>query len=71
MIKQRSLGALIGLSFITCGIYGLIFWIKFSEDMNIVCNGDGESTPSYILPWLLSALTLGIYPMIWYYKIIG
>jgi len=68
-MKQRSLGALIGLNIITCGIYSIVFFLKFGEDLNKLCDGDGETTQSYVIPWLLATFTLGIYPMIWMYKL--
>jgi hypothetical protein len=48
MIQRRSLLTLILLSIITCGIYGIIFWYNYSDDMNKVCNGDGKLTQNYI-----------------------
>lgn len=69
MIKRRSLLTLILLSIITCGIYSIVFWYSYSDDMNRVCNGDGKQTQNYIIVILLSIITLGIYPFIWYYGI--
>jgi hypothetical protein len=69
MIQRRSLLTLILLSIITCGIYGIIFWYNYSDDMNKVCNGDGKLTQNYIIVILLSIVTCGIYPFIWYYGI--
>lgn len=67
MIKRRSLLTLILLSIITCGIYGIIFWYNYADDMNKVCNGDGKQTQNYIIVILLSFITCGIYPIIWFY----
>jgi hypothetical protein len=69
MIKRRSLLTLVLLSIITCGIYGIIFWYNYSDDMNKVCNGDGKQTQNYIIVILLGFITCGIYPIIWFYGI--
>lgn len=67
MIKRRSLLTLILLSIITCGIYGIIFWYNYSDDMNRICQGDGKITQNYIIVILLSFITCGIYYWIWLY----
>lgn len=69
MIQQRNFVTMILLSIVTCGIYGIYFWYKYSEDMNTVCAGDGDETQSYIIVILLSIVTCGIYGWIWYYKL--
>ncbi len=69
MIKQRSLLTLILLTIVTCGIYGIIFWYSYSEDMNKVCNGDGKQTQNYIVVILLSFVTCGIYSWVWFYGV--
>lgn len=69
MIKQRSLLTLILLSIITCGIYNIIFWYSYSDDMNRICQGDGKNTQNYIIVILLSFITCGIYYWVWLYGI--
>ncbi|MBQ3426405.1 MAG: DUF4234 domain-containing protein [Clostridia bacterium] len=70
MVKQdRSLGLLILFSILTCGIYSYFFWYKLAEDMNIMCDGDGEHTTDGIVMILLFLFTFGIYPYIWYYQV--
>ncbi len=68
MIQQRSLATYILLSIITCGIYSIVFWYNYTEDVNKVCQGDGQESPNYIVVWLLSTVTCGIYGIIWFYK---
>ena len=68
MIKQRSLATFILLSIITCGIYSIFFWYSYTEDINKVCAGDGNESPSYIVVLLLSIITCNIYMYYWYYK---
>lgn len=69
MIKHRSLLTLILLSIITCGIYGIIFWYSYSDDMNRICQGDGKETKNYIIVILLSFITCGIYYWVWLYGV--
>jgi hypothetical protein len=69
MIKQRNFVAFILLSIITCGIYGIVFWYNYSDDMNIICNGDGKETKNYIIVILLSLITCGIYYWFWIYGV--
>ena len=68
MKTDRSLLVYILLSIMTCGIYSIIFWYMYTEDINKVCAGDGNESPNYILVWLLSIVTCGIYGFYWYYK---
>lgn len=68
MIKTRSFIAYLLLSIITCGIYGIIYWYQFNEDVNTICEGDGRTTSNYIVVLLLSIITCGIYMWVWYYK---
>lgn len=69
MIKQRNYLVMVLLSIITCGIYGIIFWYQYTEDLNTVCNGDGKETQNYIIVILLNFITCGIYGLIWMYGI--
>jgi heme/copper-type cytochrome/quinol oxidase subunit 2 len=69
MIKRRSLLTLVLLSIITCGIYGIIFWYSYSDDMNRICKGDGKDTKNYIIVILLSFITCGIYYWVWLYGV--
>lgn len=70
MVKtDRSFLKLILLSSFTCGIYGLIFWNDYINDMNTIGNGDGQETPNLVKLILLSAVTCGIYGLIFYYNL--
>ena len=37
------------LSIITCGIYSIFYWYKFTEDLNTLGRGDGQDSPNYII----------------------
>ena len=69
MVQQRSLVTYILLTIVTCGIYSIYFWYKYAEDMNKVCEGDGETTTNYIVVLLLNVVTCGIYSFFWYFKL--
>jgi len=40
----------------------------YTEDINTVCEGDGNPSPNYIIVILLSVITCGIYTYVWFYK---
>ena len=69
MISQRNFVVMILLSIITCGIYGIIFWYIYSDDMNTIGNGDGKVTQNFIIVILLSIITCGIYYWFWLYNL--
>lgn len=66
---DRGLLSYIVLTIITCGIYSYYFIYKMARDVNIACEGDGESTGGLVQFILLSIITCGIYSWIWYYKL--
>ena len=66
---DRSLAMYILLSIITCGIYSYYFIYKIAHDVNIACDGDGESTSGLVAFILLSFITCGIYSWVWEYKL--
>lgn len=55
------------LSIITCGIYSYYFIYKLAQDMNVVCEGDGQKTPGLVQFIVLSFITCGIYSWFYYY----
>lgn len=67
--QERSFIKWILLSIVTCGIYDLYFIYKLAQDMNTVCNGDGEETPGLASYFFLSLVTCGVYAYYWYYKL--
>lgn len=66
---DRGLISYIVLSIITCGIYGYYFIYKMAHDINIACEGDGETTGGLAAFILFSFITLGIYSWYWLYKL--
>lgn len=56
-------------SLLTFGIYWLYLIHAIAHDMNISCAGDGKKTRGLMLYMLFSALTLGIYALVWNIKV--
>jgi hypothetical protein len=69
MIKKRSFIAVILLTTITLGIYGLYFIHKLAKDMNTLCEGDGKKTPGLLFWFFTGLITLGIYNLIWLFML--
>ena len=58
------------LGIVTFGIYPLVVLCKISTEINTVAGPhDGQKTLHFIVVALLSALTLGILPLVWYHKL--
>lgn len=68
MIQQRNFWTFLVLDILTCGLYGLYFWYVWNEDVNRICEGDGQYVPNYIVVILLGFVTCGIYTYYWMYK---
>lgn len=66
MIKKRDLVTSIILSLVTCGIYGIIWFIGLTDDAKAASND--ESMQSGGVAFLLTLITCGIYGLFWAYK---
>ncbi len=68
---NRSLAKLIIFSLLTFGIYGLVYYSRISDDVNlIVSRYDGKRTMHYCLMFfIVSPLTLGIGGLVWFHNI--
>ena len=66
---DRSIWIYILLSLVTCSIYPYFFIHKLAEDVNDICEGDGESTSGILAFIFLGFITCGIYRIIWWYKL--
>lgn len=66
MITKRSIGVAILLSIITCGIYGIYWFVVVTDDTNRSLN-DANGTSGGVAV-LLSIVTCGIYGLYWAYK---
>lgn len=56
------------LSCVTCGIYSIYAFCKFTKNVNILCEGDGRESYNYFVVILLGILTCGIYTFYWIYQ---
>ncbi len=65
MVNQRNIALCIVLSLVTCGIYGLIWFVFLTDDTNTVWGKPGTSGGMAIL---LTIVTCGIYSFYWAYK---
>ncbi len=67
MVKKRSIALAIIFTLITCGIYGIYWFIVLTEDMKTLTPQDEYQT-SGGLAFVLSLITCGIYGLYWDYK---
>ena len=65
-IPNRNIVLAIILSIVTCGIYGIYWFIVMTDESNVV-SGETNGT-SGILSFVFTLLTCGIYGLYWYYK---
>lgn len=65
VVTKREIVISIILSIVTCGIYGLYWFICLTNDANKV---SGENTPSGGMAIVLTLITCGIYSIYWNYK---
>ena len=69
MYKRYSGIKLWLLSYITCGIYGIIVWHTMVKEHNKMADSIGEKKiMGYIPACLLSFITCGIFGIIWFFK---
>lgn len=69
MKTDRNFVTILLLNIVTCGIYGFVFVASMLKDINILCDGDGKTCPTFGRYFLLTILTCGIYSMYTYYVI--
>lgn len=65
VVTKREIVVSIILSIITCGIYGIYWFVVMTDDANKV---SGNTTPSGGAAFLFTLLTCGIYSIYWNYK---
>ena len=66
MVERRNVAVAIILSLVTCGIYGIYWQIKMTDEINII-NGTPNDT-SGIMVFVYSLITCSIYTYFWMYK---
>ena len=66
MIQKRSIALYIVLSVVTCGIYGIYWFICLNDETNKVSNEQNPTSSGIAI--LLCIVTCGIYGVYWAYK---
>ncbi len=66
-VQNRNIVVCILLSLVTCGIYGIIWYVNMVNDVNTVCQ-DEKSNQSGGTVFLLTLVTCGIYGIIWFFN---
>ena len=67
MVQNRNLVVCIILSIVTCGIYGIYWFICVNNDSNTVSNDPKPTSGG--MAFLLTLVTCGIYGIYWMYKV--
>ena len=67
MITKRNVAVAILLSIVTCGIYGIYWFIKITDEVNFLTHHEGDTSGA--IAFLLTIVTCGIYGFFWAYKI--
>ncbi len=67
MIQEKNIVTNILLTFVTCGIYGIVWLISINDEVRFVTNDQRLQTSGMTL--LLILVTCGIYSLIWAYNI--
>ena len=65
IITKREIPLAVILSLVTCGLYGLYWFVALTNEANKV---SGENTPSGGTALLLTLITCGLYSIYWNYK---
>ncbi len=69
MYREFSFITVLIFSFMTCGIYGIYFMYCIAEDRNKMSDETGDvKGMSYLLAYIISVFTCGIFMYVWYYK---
>lgn len=68
MTTERNIAMCIILSLVTCGIYGLYWFVCLTDDANAVAASGDDVTASGGMALLLVIVTCGIYMYYWAYK---
>lgn len=66
MVQKRSIATCLVLSIVTCGIYGIYWFICMTDDTNAVAGIEGGTTGG--MAFLYTLITCGIYQLYWLYK---
>lgn len=65
-IQPKNIAVCIVLSFVTCGIYGIYWFIKLTDEANALAEVQAPTSGGTAV--LLTIITCGIYGWYWCYK---
>jgi len=65
IVQKRSIGLCILFSIITCGIYGIYWFVSLTNELNYASNKVGTSGG---MSFFLTLITCGIYGYFWAYQ---
>ena len=66
MVQKKSIPLCIILSIVTCGIYGIVWFIEL-HDATKTLSDDNQDTTA-VIAFLLTLVTCGIYGIYWFWK---
>ncbi len=64
-IKEKNIAIAIILSIVTCGIYGLYWFVTLTDDTNAIAETEGTTG---VMALVLTIVTCGIYGWYWAYQ---
>lgn len=64
-IQKRDVVKCVIFTIITCGIYGIYWFVKITDDTNTLA---GEQGTNGVTAFILTIVTCGIYGIYWAYK---
>ncbi len=65
-MKERKIAVCLLLSLITCGIYGIYWFVRVTDETNALA--PQHKTASGVLSYVLSVVTFGGYALYWAYR---
>ena len=65
MIREKNVATAIILTILTCGIYGIVWFITMTDDVGVASK---DSSVSGGMAFLLTIVTCGIYKFYWNYQ---
>lgn len=65
-ITGRNIALCLILTIVTCGIYGIYWFIKIVDDLNVASQSNEDTNG--VTVFLLGLVTCGIYSLYWFYK---
>lgn len=66
MVKEKNIVVSILLTIVTCGIYGIIWMLNITEDVDTISENPNKRSGGMVI--LLTIVTCGIYSFYWWYK---